>query len=318
MINEKLLNRISKLVSNEDLISSLVDKLTFTDLKSLLLEVYRRKVAKLNYADVMLQYRNNRFVKPSNTSPIRLCEIDMLAFSLLPYKYKAIELSPVSPLGCASVLSTVNQNDIVTTVRNFEVCSDLTNVLALECSEQRRKLLSTEPSSVEKIKLCASHRLLRAQPNDNPNSYAHFRLIGLCTAGRDEGNYNFEEEAIVEHIDYYIRIIENLRLKEYKIESIELELVLYNQNCLGLEKRVISKLNKLNHSIKIDLRRCENYNHSYYDNVGFHLYGVHLSGEKLFLVDGGLTDWTQKFLSNKKERLLISGMGTERLAKCFL
>ena len=31
------------------------------------------------------------------------------------------------------------------------------------------------------------------------------------------------------------------------------------------------------------------------------------------LVDGGFVDWTQRLLSDRKERLLISGIGTERL-----
>ena len=32
------------------------------------------------------------------------------------------------------------------------------------------------------------------------------------------------------------------------------------------------------------------------------------------LIDGGFTTWTQQLLSNNKERLLISGLGTERFA----
>ena len=36
-----------------------------------------------------------------------------------------------------------------------------------------------------------------------------------------------------------------------------------------------------------------------------------------FLVDGGFTDWTQQLLSNRKERLLISGMGSERFVSVF-
>jgi hypothetical protein len=35
------------------------------------------------------------------------------------------------------------------------------------------------------------------------------------------------------------------------------------------------------------------------------------------LVDGGFTNWTQQLLSNQKERLLISGIGTERLCSVF-
>jgi hypothetical protein len=37
-------------------------------------------------------------------------------------------------------------------------------------------------------------------------------------------------------------------------------------------------------------------------------------GETLELADGGFTDWTQQLLGNRKERLLISGIGLERLA----
>ena len=38
------------------------------------------------------------------------------------------------------------------------------------------------------------------------------------------------------------------------------------------------------------------------------------AGERLELVDGGFTDWTQQLLGNRKERLLITGIGLERLA----
>jgi hypothetical protein len=34
-------------------------------------------------------------------------------------------------------------------------------------------------------------------------------------------------------------------------------------------------------------------------------------------VDGGAMDWTQRLLSNAKERLVISGIGSERLCSAF-
>jgi hypothetical protein len=37
----------------------------------------------------------------------------------------------------------------------------------------------------------------------------------------------------------------------------------------------------------------------------------------LELVDGGSVNWTQKLLSNAKERLVISGIGSERLCAEF-
>jgi len=35
------------------------------------------------------------------------------------------------------------------------------------------------------------------------------------------------------------------------------------------------------------------------------------------LVDGGFTTWTQQLLSNRKERLMTSGLGSERFCACF-
>jgi hypothetical protein len=48
----------------------------------------------------------------------------------------------------------------------------------------------------------------------------------------------------------------------------------------------------------------------YYDGLMLEL----LVGEHS-LADGGTTDWTQRLLSDRKERLLVSGIGTEMLAR---
>ena len=37
-------------------------------------------------------------------------------------------------------------------------------------------------------------------------------------------------------------------------------------------------------------------------------------GDPVEISDGGFTDWTAKLLGNRKERLLISGHGLDRLA----
>ena len=40
-------------------------------------------------------------------------------------------------------------------------------------------------------------------------------------------------------------------------------------------------------------------------------------GDAIQLADGGFTDWTQQLVGSKKERLLISGMGCERVVALF-
>jgi hypothetical protein len=55
----------------------------------------------------------------------------------------------------------------------------------------------------------------------------------------------------------------------------------------------------------------------YYLDLCFHIHATATSGQRLELVDGGSVNWTQQFLSNAKERLVISGIGSERLCTKF-
>ena len=55
----------------------------------------------------------------------------------------------------------------------------------------------------------------------------------------------------------------------------------------------------------------------YYRDVCFHIEATHPSAGRLQLVDGGSVDWTQKLLGSAKERLVISGLGSDRLCTAF-
>ncbi len=56
---------------------------------------------------------------------------------------------------------------------------------------------------------------------------------------------------------------------------------------------------------------------SYYRKIRFHIHAHSDSEREVELVNGGDTDWTQKLLSNAKERLFISGIGSEKLCEQF-
>ena len=55
----------------------------------------------------------------------------------------------------------------------------------------------------------------------------------------------------------------------------------------------------------------------YYENLCFSIKAKNKEGATFFLVDGGLTDWTQRILRNGKERLFISGIGSELFCRNF-
>ena len=57
---------------------------------------------------------------------------------------------------------------------------------------------------------------------------------------------------------------------------------------------------------------------AYYTGVCFHLFATDPQGQEHQIGDGGFTTWTQALLNNAKERLLISGLGVERLCSIGL
>src|SRR4051812_29615598 len=125
-MDERILARIERAAGVEDL-AGVLGRLAPTDLQSLLLEVYRRRVQGLTAKAGLDQYQPDRFLTPACGDPRCLLEFDRLAFSLLPRAYEPLELAPVTPLGASSVLGGLSQDWAVASARNTEVVSDSTN-----------------------------------------------------------------------------------------------------------------------------------------------------------------------------------------------
>lgn len=307
-MKEGLLERIGRQL-DAGALDALIQGLQPTDLQSLLLEVYRRRTTALTPADVLRQYREHRFVRPAGISPVALRRLELTAYELLQGRFEAIELSPLAPLGCASVLGPVDQNNVVSTVRNTDVASDPTNLMALECALRRRAQLR-QGDTIEPMRLCASQRLVRAQPTDNPNSFPHFQLFALCSAGRGSA---FEQDAFMEHAGFYAALTAALAQQGYRFGALELEIVQYD----AAAERLARQLGEQAECPDMEIIHLQRFGQSYYRSVGFHMYARDGQGERIFLADGGFTDWTQQLLGDRRERLMISAIGTERLIHCF-
>ncbi|MGZ3143389.1 hypothetical protein ACVDFE_15620 [Lentzea chajnantorensis] len=127
-------------------------------------------------------------------------------------------------------------------------------------------------------------RVVRAQQFEGAGRFAHFTLFGAVTAGRDRGSLAFERDAFAEHVAFL------------------------RQACGDVEVRV-SVLDPRFEALRGDLPADPSRTPGYYQGLCFKVY---LHGEEIG--DGGFVDWTQRLLGNRKERLLISGVGVDRLA----
>jgi hypothetical protein len=308
----KIVERIERKAGVPGLVSILAERLAPTDLQSILFEVYRIRSSRMRPSTVLSDYESNRFVRPSAVSPAFLSRWEQIAFSHLPQEFQPIALSPICPLGTNSIVAPVDQNWAVTTVRNTEVVSDSTNVLALECSLRRRELVRINKSSVP-VHLAASHRLLRAQHYESPELGAHFNSFALCSAGRDQGNLQFELSALGLHIRFYLT-----SLRAFLGPGVPLHLSvtdLDSNTCVELETRLFSPIRSEFEGVDCVLDEHRTSGRGYYLDLCFHIHATAASGRRWELVDGGSVNWTQQFLSNAKERLVISGIGSERLSQ---
>lgn len=318
-MNDPLLERIQREAGIPELIDVLVERLAPTDLQSLLLEVYRRRAASVQPAQLLERYERDRFVRPSLIAPGVLADVDRLVWSLLPPHYNSIELSPVCPLGTNAGIATVDQRNVLTTIRNSEVVADATNVLALECASRRRLLLQGHPRTRERVCLSASHRVVRAQAYRASGAFSHFRLFALCTAGRDEGSFQFEVSSLCEQIVFYLQVLRAAASLGSQLHGVRVSLTDLEdgRHTRALTEQVLRPLLAHDPAVRCELDPARQSGRGYYTGACFHISVTSSAGDELELVDGGFTTWTQQLLSNRKERLLISGLGTERLCSLW-
>ena len=310
-----ILARIERAAGIPGLAAILADRLEPADLHSLLLDVYRTIAARRTPATVLKEFLSNRFVRPTAFDPRLLLEWDRVAFASLPETFTPIEIAPLCPLATSSAVAGISQNRSIVTARNLEVISDATNVLALECAVRRRELLKADRRSTESVSLAASHRVIRPQKFANPAWSSHFRLFNLCSAGRN-GKWNaegfrFEAASLLEHIRFHLCAVNT-----FLGDSTRLHLSLadlwsnYREDFWKLE--LFDPLLKEFPNLATGFDQERTLGREYYRNACFK---IHLlsAGERIELVDGGAVDWMEKLLGDRRERMVISGIGSERV-----
>ena len=57
-----------------------------------------------------------------------------------------------------------------------------------------------------------------------PGVLTHFRLLGLCAAGRDEGSFQFEMTSLVEQISFYLRLLREASQLGYQAHQLRVTL----------------------------------------------------------------------------------------------
>lgn len=281
---------------------SVLNELSRTELNSVLLELFSNHSDKTQPTDLVKQYKQNRFVTPStvNVLAYKALELEWLQYAD-NQGFKPIILSPVTPLSTTASVAEIHQNNVISALRGTEVVSDATNVLAIKIAADFEK---GQTNGV--IKYATTHRHVRGQSFTNPAFTAHFGAFCLVSGGLDTGSYQFEIEQLFAHIQLQSKLLSD----KFDAKNLFIKFYIRQENAPFLQ-RLQSKLHELSSPFEI----IEAYQKGdYYKTVQFQI-DLKYKDMDFNLVDGGLVDWTQKMIPNKKHRLFISGCGIEIVHK---
>jgi hypothetical protein len=300
-----IVDKILQRVNQPQLISVLSEQLTGSELNSLLLEVFKKRVQKIQPAELLKLYDLNRFVKPSDIPALDIKKDEVAVLELLrEFDFEPIELSLVSILGSCSVVATADQNKVLSALRGTEVLADATNAIALHVSSMKKNNL-VKPETVQNF--CTVQRHIRAQALPPVKGFtAHFKIACLVTNGRDTGDFTFEKESLSSHI----AAMTSLYTDHYKVDDIRFRFLCRPgyDNPLEFAKRVRDFVIQKYPTCKIEIVEKPAKEIDYYKGIQYKI-DVKIKGRTWEIGDGGFVDWTQQILQNKKERMLSTGIG---------
>jgi hypothetical protein len=300
------LDRVLSAVGTPETVARLAG-LSGSDFTTLMLEVARRRAAAQTPATVMRRYRTDRFVRPASTSWRGLRRAEDLLAASLPTEFELLTLAPVVPLGAHSALGPVSQDKVITAMRACEVAADPTNALALEAAA-RRLLVRDLAGQAAAVRLAAFQRVVRSQfIIEQPGYLAHFSLLGVVTAGRDEGGHRFQREAMAEQVGAL-----TAGISAATGAAVQLLLTPLSDPGEAIAAALVSQL--AGSPLQVGYDRARESGRGYYRDLCFKINVADQAATWLEVGDGGFTDWVSQLTASMKERLLISGIGMDRVA----
>ena len=270
-----------------------------SDLHALLLSVFRRRGAARRPAQVLADYARSPFVRPKPVPVEALLDWDRAAFCALPAGFEALELSPLTPLATCSAVATVHPDKSVVTTRGLEVVSDPTNVLALEAALRRR----ADRDRV--VRLAASHRVVRPHIPGVP----HFRLFGAVSAARTGDG--FIVAALLEHLAFAVDAVWGFVGPDVHLRVALTPLRTGDEG--PWRESLIAPLADAFPAVDWTFDHERDAGRGYYGRLCYKIHAHAGDGAWLEIGDGGDVDWTAQLLADRRERCVISGLGSERI-----
>jgi hypothetical protein len=255
---------------------------------------------------LLRRYEEDRFVRPGLAPSLRLREVEDAYLRAVPEGSEWLTPSPLVPLGTHAALGGVSQDRLVTTVRMTEVAADPTAALALEAAARRRRTSRrrTDPP----LRLASFQRVTRAQRFVEEAAFAHFELFALVTAGRSQPRGGFDAPALLEHLRVHVSALAGA-----VVDGVRIVLSVPDDGpgatLLDATSSAFSGAQAV--TVVHDPERLPS--QRYYQRACFKVHAT-FGASTFEVADGGFTDWTERLLADRHERLLTSAAGLDRVA----
>ena len=158
---------------------------------------------------------------------------------------------------------------------------------------------------------------MRSQNYADTQNLPQFRLFGLVSAGRAVSAFQFETAAFAAHLRFYLRLLRQAHDERFGVDAVRVTVTDWTGRHTIPLQAMFAEIRDAFPNVSLSFDPEREHARTYFEGLAFHLYATNAAGEEAFLADGGADDWTQQFLSDRKERLLISGFGTERFVTGF-
>jgi len=289
---------------NDTILSLLSHELPGTDLTALLTEALRVRSGRVTASQVLRDYQERGFATSDQLPLPALRAAEDLLFDTLPQDFEVLSLAPILPFGAHSAVTSIDQSRVVTTSRASEVSADPTVGLALAAATRRT---GTRDENV--VRLAASQRVARVIRVDGGRAVTiHFQLFGMVSAGRRGSGSQFGHEQIAAHVLF---VVATLRAAGAKAITIRFDPAAAGPRALA--ERISAQLGGApDLAVLIGDARPQG-REPYYTGLSYKVF-TGFGDEKTEVADGGLVNWTAKLLSDRREQMLVTGCGVERVA----
>lgn len=280
----------------------LAEQLGGSELQSVLLEVIARRAAARTPAEVLAQYRRDRFVAPAAIDQRTSLEVDRHLLAAAD-GFEAIELSPVAPLAACSAVALTSQHRVLSALRGTEVVADPTNVLALEIAARWQR-------GIGDVHLTTAQRVVRAQPAPRLPGYAqHFRIFVLASGGVERVDHGFTVATLGRHLAVMLAALDRLERHGYAFGARRVDVLATDERVRQAE-RIAAAL-----PVPVAVKPLAQ---PYYSGgLRVMLWVTAPDGAEVPLADGGAFDWLARLTSNRRAVFVASGAGAQLVPTLF-